>query len=53
MDFFASYMMKIIVVFPPQSRFSVKLICCIAFGSASSACRLVQSVAIILQYFLK
>ena len=31
---FASSIMKDIVVFPAQSRFTVKLICCIAFGSA-------------------
>ena len=29
-------------------RFSVKLICCIAFGSASSACGLLKSMAMIL-----
>ena len=26
------------VLFPPQSRFGVKLMGCIAFGSASNAC---------------
>ena len=30
------------------SRFQVKLICCIAFGSTSSACCLLKSIAIIL-----
>ena len=33
---FASSIMKN-VVFPGQSRFPVKLICCIAFGSTSSS----------------
>ena len=31
-----------------QSRFPVKVICCIAFGSASSACCLLKSIAMIL-----
>ena len=35
---FASSIMKNIVVFPFRSRFGVKLICCVAFGSASSVC---------------
>ena len=30
-----------------------KINCCIAFESASSACCLLKSIAIILQYFLK
>ena len=34
------------------SRFPVKLICYIAFRSESSACCLLKSIAIILQYFL-
>ena len=45
---FASPVMKNIVVFSFQSRFLVKLICRIAFGSASSACCLLESTAIIL-----
>ena len=36
----------------PQSKFPVELIYCIAFGSASSACCLVKSIAIII-IFLK
>ena len=39
---FASSIMKNIVVFPDWSRFSIKLICCIAFAFASSACCLLQ-----------
>ena len=35
---FVSSIMKNMVVFPPRSKFPVKLICWIAFGSASSAC---------------
>ena len=46
---FASSIIKDIVVFPAQSRFPVKLICCIAFGSASSAYCLLKSIAIILK----
>ena len=34
----ASPIMKNICVFPFRFRFPVKLICCIAFGSASSFC---------------
>ena len=34
---FASSVMKSIVVFPARPKFAVKLICCIAFGSVSSA----------------
>ena len=45
---FASTKMKKSVVFPTRSRFSVKLICCIVFGSASSACCLMKSIAMIL-----
>ena len=46
---FASSIMKNIVVsaFPSQARFPVKLYFCIPFGSASSACCLLKSVAII------
>ena len=45
---FASLIMKNIVAPAAQSRFPVKLICCIAFGSASSGSCLVKSIAIIL-----
>ena len=38
---FASSIMKNIVEAPALPRSSVKLICCIAFGSASSFCRLI------------
>ena len=48
MVFFASSLMKNIAVFPSQSRFAVKLICCIAFGSASSVFGLLKPIAIIL-----
>ena len=50
---FASSIMKNIVVFYARCRFSGKLIICIAFESASSACSLPEYIAIILQYFLK
>ena len=40
--------MKNIVAPAGQSRFTLKLICCFAFGSASSACCLLKSIAIIL-----
>ena len=40
-----SIMKKIVDCF---SRFPVKLICCIAFGSGSSACCLLKSIATIL-----
>ena len=43
---FNSSIMKNIVVFSSQSRFPVKLICSIAFQSASSACCLLKSIAI-------
>ena len=45
---FAYPIMKNITVFgfPSLSKFPVKLTCCIAFGSASSACYLLKSVAI-------
>ena len=33
-------------VFPALSTFPVKLICCIAFGSASSTCYLLKSIVI-------
>ena len=47
---FASSIMKNIVVFPFESpgTLPVKLIRCVAFGSASSAYSLPKSVAIIL-----
>ena len=45
---FASPIMKNIVAFSSRSRFPVKLICCIAFGSTSSAYYLLKSIAIIL-----
>ena len=35
---FASSILKYVAVCPTQSRFAVKFICCIAFGSISSAC---------------
>ena len=47
-SFFASLIMKKVIVYPSQFRFPVKLICYIAFGSASSACSLLKSIAIIL-----
>ena len=33
---FYCFLMKYIYVFPSRSRFPVKLICCITFGSAST-----------------
>ena len=45
---FASSIIKSIVVFPYWSGFAANLICCIAFGSASSACYSLKSIAIIL-----
>ena len=45
--------MKSIAAPSDLSRFPVKLICCIAFGSAPSLCCLIKSIAINLQYFLK
>ena len=35
---FASSIMKNICVFPFRSKFTVKFICCIAFGSVSDFC---------------
>ena len=46
--FFASWIMKNIVVFSALNRFAIKLICCIAFRSASSACCLLKYKATIL-----
>ena len=43
---FISSVLKNIFVFPSRSRFLVKLISCIAFGGASSACCLLKSIAI-------
>ena len=45
---YASSIMKNIVAPSARSRFPVKLICCIAFGSASSYCCLLKSSATIL-----
>ena len=45
---FASSIIKNIVVFPGLSKFAVKFICWIAFGSESKACYLLKSIAIIL-----
>ena len=50
---FASSIMKNIVESPTLSKFPVKLICWIAFGSASSFCCLLKSIAVHLQNFLK
>ena len=48
-----SLIMKNICIFSSGSRFSVKSSRCIASGSASSACYLLKSIAISLQYALK
>ena len=40
--------MKNIVAHAAQAKFPVKLICCIACGSAPSACWLLKSIAITL-----
>ena len=45
---FASSVIKKVVAPSVSSKFPVKLICCIAFGSASSAFCLLESIAIIL-----
>ena len=45
---FASSIMKNVVAPSALSSFSVKLLCCIAFGSASFAYCLLKSIAIIL-----
>ena len=45
---FVSSIIKKMVVFPALSKFAVKLICWIAFGSESKACYLLKSIAIIL-----
>ena len=43
----SSIMKNVVSAFPSQARFPVKLFFCIPFGSASSACCLLKSVAII------
>ena len=48
MDSLASSILKNIVTAAVWSRFLVKLIFCIAFGSASSACYLLKSVSAVL-----
>ena len=50
---FTSSIMKNSIVFPSHSRFPVKLICFIVFGSTSSSCRLLKSIAIISQRSFK
>ena len=45
---FNSSVMKNIDLLFSLSRFPIKLICCIAFGSVSSACCFLKSIAIIL-----
>ena len=42
---FASSIMKNMIVSSARSRFPIKLICCIAFGSTSNACCLLESIA--------
>ena len=44
---FAYSIMRNIVTTSDRSRFPVKLICCIVFGSASSASYLLKSIVII------
>ena len=44
--YFASSIMKSIVVFSACFKFPINLICCIAFESASSTCCLLKSIAI-------
>ena len=48
-----SSIIKSIFVFPALPRFAVKLICWIAYGSASRACCLLKSIAVILKWSLK
>ena len=43
---FAPWIMKYIAALFGQSWVPVKIICCIAFGSESSACSLLKSIAI-------
>ena len=49
----ASLIMKNIIVFPIQSKFPIKLICCVALGSATSVFCLLKSIAINLQCSLQ
>ena len=44
---FAFSIMKKIAMLPSRSKFAVKLICCIAFESASNVYCLLKSIAII------
>ena len=39
--------MKNTAVHLAQSRFRLKLVCCIAFGSASNSCCLLKSISIV------
>ena len=52
---FASSTMENTAVFTfgLRCRFSVRLICYVAFGSASRTCCLLEPIAMILYYFLK
>ena len=53
MVYFASSIIKSVIVYLASlSRFPMKLICYIAFGSLSSACCLLKSISIILKYIL-
>ena len=45
---FASSIMEKIVVFSRRHKFLVKLICCMVFGSASSAFCLLKSISIVI-----
>ena len=45
---FASPIIKNVVAPPSRSKFPVIVICCTTFGSASRACYLIKSIAIIL-----
>ena len=46
--YFTSLIMENITLLLLPSRFPVRLICCITFGSASSACYLFRSIGLIL-----
>ena len=50
---FASSIMKNIAIFPARSRFPIKLICCIVFGSESRVSRLLKFIVINLEFYLK
>ena len=50
---FACSIVKSISVFPSRSIFPVTLTCCIAFGSALSACCLLKPIVISLQCSVK